>query len=88
MRPDPSLGDRRRRAQQRQLVEQRGPDTGRQVDHLKVRQFAGGAEELLRRVELDPGVGGEDLTGTDGGPITLYITCDMSLTDGTDVTAP
>ena len=48
----------------RRAIGQRGPDTGRAVDHLKMRSLGQGAEEMLQSVET----GAVDVVG---GPIFL-----------------
>ncbi len=47
MRPDPSIRAERQRTTLRRLVRERGPDTGRDLDHLKRRSQEGASEALL-----------------------------------------
>lgn len=51
MRADIDLDAGRARQKWRELVRDRGPDTGRQVDHLKERSRDGAGERLLQRYE-------------------------------------
>lgn len=50
MRPDP-MRQERQRTNLRRLVRERGPDTGRDVDHLKHRSQNGAADALLAAYE-------------------------------------
>lgn len=90
MRPTHDLQAARRRAMLRQLVTERGPDTGRLVDHLKMRSGPGGANAaaLLEDYETNgAGASVSDLTGNSGGTTLVYFMLDVSALDGTDALA-
>lgn len=90
MRPDPALQAAKRRALLHRLVTDRGPDTGRLVDHLKVRSGAGGANAAALLEDYEQNGAGAlvtDLTGDGGGVTLVYFMLDVSALDGTDVLA-
>jgi hypothetical protein len=68
-----SLGGQQTQARIRQAIIERGPDAGRQADHLKMRTLGPGAAEAVRMAE-GMGIGtpaAGQITQTDGNGATL-----------------
>ena len=87
--PDSGLLAARRRAMLRDLVTERGPDTGRMIDRLKDRSGAGGeVSERLLWLQEHGGVRNEnsaDLSRRDGDTGEVFFMLDVSTLGGTDV---
>ena len=84
-----TLRAERMRAFLRGLVRERGPDTGRDIDHLKTRSRGGQAERLLGLLE-DGGVAADQttaLTARDTDDVLVYFMVGISEVGGTDVVA-
>lgn len=71
MRPSIDLQGQRSRAVVRRTLRDRGPDTGREVDHLKLRS-RNSADDLLDLYEGGGGGDPDDLTQTDGTVLFMY----------------
>jgi hypothetical protein len=83
MRPDPGVHSERQRTTYRRLVRERGPDTGRDIDHLKLRSQGGAAEELLAAYERGaiPVAQTDDLSDRTNGVLFMV---GVSAVGGTD----
>ena len=86
MRPDATLRGERSRALHRRLVRDRGPDAGRDVDHLKHRSRDGAAEALVDAYERAaiPAAQTAELSVRSGtGGFSLFMTS-LSTVGGSD----
>lgn len=86
---DPGLDAQQRRNALRDLVQGRGPDAGRRINHLKFRSLDPALQEMIEQTEgfglMVPDAG--MLTGADGTSTVVYFVSDWSQSEGTDVTA-
>jgi len=85
MRPDPMRGERAR-TNLRRLVRERGPDTGRDVDHLKHRSQNGASDALLAAYEAGAVPVGQvaDLSVRDATSGYTLFMLDISTLGGSD----